>query len=124
MALITLPVGNVLVPWIGPATTLAGQPWFTSANIGAMYRVSGNRLGYISSSPGDSFPSFTQVIPIVNGAAPDAYIFVVKASFQLDSALIGTPVAPNNPVRLISSFPAGGTSPAPLTVTLLSRQRA
>ena len=108
MALINLPPGNVLVPWIGPATTLAGLPWFTAANVGAVYRVSANRLGYISSIPGEAFPGFTQVLPTAAGQVPDAYIFVVKAGFALDDTLIGQPVPV--PPRLVGVFPANATA--------------
>ncbi len=108
MALITLPPGNVLVPWIGPATTLAGQPWFTAANLSAIYRVSANRLGYIANKPGGAFPGFTQVLPTPAGQVPDAYIFVVKNSFQLDSALVGQLIP--NASQLIATFAPNAAS--------------
>ena len=136
MALITLPFGNVLVPWIGPATTLAGQPWFTAANLTGVYRASANRQSYISNSPGDPFPGFLQVLPTAAGQVPDAYIFVVKVPFTLDSSLIGQPVAVPNPVLLVAHFAAGQTalafplksrartSPAPTTWTPTTRSAA
>lgn len=108
MALITLPVGVVLVPWIGPAITLAGQSWFNTTNLAAVYKPSANRAGYISNAPGSGFPAFAQVVPTTAGAVPEAYIFVVKVAFQLDSALIGQPVL--TPTRLVASFPAGQTA--------------
>ena len=110
MALISLPIGNVLVPWIGPATTLSTQTWFTNTNLKAVYKVSANRQSYISNKPGSLFPAFAQVTPTPNGQVPDAYIFVVKTSFSLDSTLIGQPVLTTNfPEPDI--FSIDGTSP-------------
>ena len=121
MALISLAVGNYLVPFIGTAAvSVAAQTWFTAANVN-VYAVSGTRSTYAKNVGGSNqalvAPVATQFTPSTPGGAPNAYIFEVLAPFSIDSALFGAAAATANPVRLYAAFPLGGTSVVPITLT-------
>ena len=98
------------VIWYGATLPLANAPWKSSTLI--VRQVNGS--GYSSFDPTQQFNSLAQIatgqVLIVESLA-SAY---GGAGYQLDNGT--APTAPANPVRLIASFPAGGTSPAPITL--------
>jgi IPT/TIG domain len=116
MALVTIPPGQNIIAWTGPATTLAQAPWFTVANLNGIYKPSANRLGFISCKPGAAFPGFTQITPASSGI-PVCYIFNVKAAFSLDDSLMGVvstlPAAPT----ISSISPTSGAAGDTVTIT-------
>ena len=108
----TITTALTTVIWYGPTTTLSSASWRNSTAIVRLV----NGAGYSSYDPNQGINSLAQVVAgqvlIVESPAA-AY---GGAGYLLDN---GTPpTAPANPVRLIASFPAGGTSPAPITITL------
>ena len=115
MSLITLPANSiVIVPWIGPPTSLATASWFTTTNLAFIFTTSPNRAGYISNNPASNqnLTPFKTLVATPTGALPGGYIFVTKASFQLDSSLIGTPISIAAPS--ITSFTPTSIQPGSL----------
>jgi hypothetical protein len=92
MAFITIGPSNGVtqkfdVAYIG--TTLAlnatNFPWYTAANVTAVYAKSSNRQGYVSAKPGVSLTAVSQLILAVTGGLPNVYELNLKAPITLDT---------------------------------------
>ena len=113
MQQITQPIAQVI--WYASALSLGVAPWKANTNI--VRTINPQGTGYISFTPGANINALTSVATgqvLIVESTSTSY----TAGYGLDNGTPPTATTTPNPVRLIASFPAGGTSPAPLTITL------
>jgi hypothetical protein len=108
----TITTALATVIWYGPTTTLSSASWRNSTSIVRLV----NGAGYSSYDPTQGINSLSQVVAGQVLIVESPSVAYSGAGFTIDNGT--APTATANPVRLIASFPAGGTSPAPLTITL------
>lgn len=107
------------VVYIGATQALNATnfPWYTAANVVAVYTKSANRQGYVSSKPGSVLTSIPQLTLAATNALPNVYELNIKARITLDTTqfyVLGAAAIPrlDAPVNLQST----STSTSSLTL--------